>query len=70
MIKTIGNAGRPRRVRSLRHPVGLTALVYLKDALLQERYENCSEIIAVAKEFGAETYQIDDLLEDPRRSPG
>lgn len=70
MIKTIGNAGQPRRLLSLKHPVGFTALVYLKEALLRERYENCAEVIAIAKEFGAENYQIQALLEDPRRSPG
>ena len=70
MLKTMENAGRPLRLRSLKHPVGLTALVYLKEALLRERYENCAEIIALAKEFGAENYQIRNLLEDPRRSPG
>ena len=69
MIKIVGNAGRPRRVRSLKDPIGLTALVYLKDALLKEQYENCAQIIAIAKEFGAENYQVQDLLEDPRRSP-
>ncbi len=69
MIKTIENAGRPRRLRSLKHPVGFTALVYLKEALLRERYENCAQIIAIAKEFGAENYQVQNLLEDPRRSP-
>ena len=69
MIKTIGNTGRPRRVRSQKHPVSFTALVYLKDSLLREQYEDCAEIVAIAKEFGAENYQIQDLLEDPRRSP-
>lgn len=70
MIKTIGNAGRPRKLHSRKHAVSFTALVYLKEALLRERYENCAEIIAIAKEFGAENYQVQALLEDPRRSPG
>jgi len=70
MIKTIENAGRSHRLRGLKHPVGFTALVYLKEALLRERYENCAQIIAIAKEFGAENYQVQALLEDPRRSPG
>ncbi len=69
MIKTIPYTGSAR-VGGLKHPVKLTALLYLKDALRQERYEVCSDIIAVAKEFGATTSEVQRLLEDPRRSPG
>ncbi|HTL70063.1 MAG TPA: hypothetical protein VL404_02110 [Candidatus Eisenbacteria bacterium] len=60
----------PRRASRVRHPLKLTALLYLKEALSRERYEECAEIIALAKEFGANAYEIDDLLEDPRRAPG
>lgn len=49
------------------HPVKLTALMYLKEALLEERYEDCKELIAVAREFGAQAIEILNLLEDPRR---
>jgi hypothetical protein len=49
------------------HPVKLTALVYLKEALLNERYEECFELIQTAKEFGAQRTEIENLLEDPRR---
>ena len=69
MIKTMPNAGA-RRTRRSRHPVKLTALFYLKEALLREQYEKCSDIIAVANEFGAQLFEVQDLLEDPRRSPG
>jgi len=31
----------------------LTALSYLKEALVKERYEECAELIAAAKRFGA-----------------
>lgn len=58
---------RPSRV--LRHPVRLTALLYLSEALRAERYEDCSEIVAVAREFGAGDNEIRSLLEDPRRVP-
>jgi len=68
MIKTMPNAGGCRTRRS-NHPVKLTALLYLKEALLREQYEKCAEIVASAKEFGALPYEIQDLLEDPRRSP-
>ena len=57
----------PQRVT--RHPVRLSALWALKEALLQERYEECREIIAIAKEFGAGEFEIYYLLEDPRRRP-
>lgn len=71
MLKTVQNAGEPRRrARTVKSPLKLTALLYLKEALLKERYEHCPEIIAAAKEFGAEAYEVQDLLEDPRRTPG
>ena len=57
------------RRRTSRHPVKVTALVYLKEALLGEVYENCKLAIDIAKEFGAEDFEIRNLLEDPRRNP-
>lgn len=64
--------GRPYDLRFLReskHPVRISALWALKQALLQEKYEECREIVAIAKEFGAQDSEIYYLLEDPRRSP-
>ena len=58
-----------RRRRTSRHPVKVTALVYLKEALLNEAYEVCPLVIEIAKEFGAEEFEIQNLLEDPRRKP-
>lgn len=69
MLKTMPNAGGHRTRRSF-HPVKLTALWYLKEALLREQFEKCAEIIAVAQEFGALPFEVQDLLEDPRRTPG
>ena len=69
MIKTMPNAGEGKRTYKSHHPLKLTALLYLKEELAKERYENCAEIIALAKEFGAAIFEIEDLLEDPRRSP-
>ena len=61
---------RPRENRRIgRHPVKLTALFYLREALLWERYEECAEFIAIAREFGAEPFEIQYLLEDARRLP-
>ena len=57
------------RVRASKHPVKVTALLYLKEALVYERYEECPIAIEIAREFGAEDFEIQDLLEDPRRSP-
>ena len=55
--------------RVTKHPVKLSALWALKEALLQENYEECPEIIAIAKEFGARDFEIYYLLEDARRNP-
>ncbi|MBI2167669.1 MAG: hypothetical protein HYU34_05465 [Candidatus Omnitrophica bacterium] len=51
------------------HPVKFSALLALREALIQEKYEECAEIIAIAKEFGARDREIYYLLEDPRRRP-
>ena len=69
MLKTMSNAGEGKRMITAKHPVKLTALLYLKEALLKERYEDCAVILAVAREFGAASFEIQDLLEDQRRSP-
>ena len=68
MIKTMP-AGEGKRTRKSSHPLKITALWYLKEALVREKYEKCAEIVALAKEFGAADFEVDDLLEDPRRSP-
>ncbi len=57
----------PGRRRSGIDPVALTALLYLKEALLEERYEECAQLIAIALEFGAGLLRVRFLLEDPRR---
>lgn len=50
-------------------PIKLTALLYLREALIEERYEECAEIIKIAEDFGAQDFEIQDLLEDTRRLP-
>ena len=52
-----------------RDPVRLTALLYLKEALIEERYEECRDIITIAYEFGATENDVQLLLEDARRNP-
>ena len=69
MLRTMTNTGSPR-TGVVKHPVRLTALLYLKEALLKEQYEICAEVIALAQEFGATASEVQGLLEDPRRSPG
>lgn len=62
---------KPRVLRRVgkSHPVKLTALLYLKQALFDEQYELCADLIDVAREFGAGEFEIQHLLEDPRRNP-
>ncbi len=59
----------PNLLKVRRHPVKLTALLYLREALRAQRYELCPEFIATAKEFGAKEREIEELLEDARRMP-
>ena len=44
------------------HPIKRTALIYLKEALLKERYEECKDMIDIAREFGAADKDITDIL--------
>lgn len=39
-----------------------TALLYLKEALVKEEYEDCSNLIENAKDFGAEAKEISELI--------
>jgi len=69
MLGATNANGVQERRRTSHHPVKLTALSYLKEALLNERFEDCPFAIQIAKEFGAQDFEIQDLLEDPRRRP-
>jgi hypothetical protein len=40
----------------------VTALVYLKDALVKQEFETCEELIAIAKNFGAEQSEVTDVI--------
>ena len=70
MLKIVGHAGSSKRAVVSKNPVKLTALLYLKEALLKEQYEECPGIVGIAREFGAAEFEIRDLLEDARRKPG
>lgn len=69
MNPTLDTSVTNRYRRRTRDPVKLTALLYLREALLGERYEECVEFIAIAREFGALDREVKALLEDPRRHP-
>lgn len=69
MLKKIRIQGAVLLFKQSRHPIKLTALIYLKEALLAERYEECADIIRTAIEFGAEQFEIQGLLENPKREP-
>lgn len=68
-LNTKVNFRRRDTGRGNRDPVRLTALLYLKEALLNENYEECRDIISIAYEFGASENEVQNLLEDPRRIP-
>jgi hypothetical protein len=70
MLPTAKNKREPPSIRKVkRGPLKQTALLYLKEALLEENYELCDELIEAAHEFGADPFEIQSLLEDPRRMP-
>ena len=69
MKSLVRNQQAVRARARAQHPLVLTALLYLREALIREEYEKCRELIAVAEEFGAQEKEISYLLEDPRRVP-
>lgn len=69
MPKITENARAPTLLRVRRNPIKLTALLYLREALRTERYEECAQFVQVAREFGAQEQEIEELLEDVRRMP-
>ena len=70
MLDIIKTTEPQKRRFIVKNPIKLTALLYLKEALLKQQYELCPEIVSVAREFGAAEFEIQDLLEDQRRRPG
>ena len=40
----------------------VTSLLYFKDALLNQRYEDCAELIRAAKSFGAQPGEISRII--------
>ena len=58
----IGRAVTPAEQQA-QHVVVMTALVYLREALAMEQYEECRQIITLAQEFGATELQIQQTLQ-------
>ena len=44
--------------KSLEHPIKATALRYIREMILVERYEDLPEMLAIAREFGASEWEI------------
>ena len=40
----------------------VTALLYLKEALLKEEYEGCQELVDSARKFGAQQGEINEVI--------
>ena len=51
-----------KRTDSYWHPLGLTALMYLREALQNERFEDCKVAAETAREFGAQEWEIRNIL--------
>ncbi len=42
----------------------VTALAYLQDALTNERYEECAQLVKAARQYGAQAREIQKVLVD------
>jgi len=45
----------------------VTALVYFKEALVKQEFEECAELIKAAKRFGAQQAEISDVIAEYAR---
>jgi hypothetical protein len=39
-----------------------TSLIYLRDALVKEQYEQCPELVKIAKDFGASLTEVRTVI--------
>ncbi|MGE3980669.1 MAG: hypothetical protein AB7F70_04480 [Candidatus Omnitrophota bacterium] len=51
-----------RNLNSRENLLKVTALLYLKEALYKEKYEECPELIEVAKRYGVEQDEIQKII--------
>jgi len=47
-----------------------TSLLYFRDALLKEQYEDCAELVRIAKRFGAAQSEISGVIAESNRGMG
>ncbi|MBI4313553.1 MAG: hypothetical protein HY594_01930 [Candidatus Omnitrophica bacterium] len=66
-MRAVQPRAAPEQLAEL-HPVALTALLYLQEALRREQYEACGAYVATAREFGAPELEIHGVITEPRRS--
>jgi len=45
------------------HPVKMTALLYLREVLQKQQFDECDDIICIARAFGAQDQDIDEIIE-------
>jgi len=55
---------RKNKLRHTDHTLKQTALLYLREALRKDEYEDCAELIKNAKRFGALQAEITQLIAD------
>lgn len=67
MDRSLSIHEKKRNNRNL-HPIKVTALVYLREVLLAEKYEECSEIIKIGREFGATNREVHKVLNSYSRT--
>ena len=60
--KNKNTVGLIRSASPKTHPVKLTALAYIREALVKEHYEAMKELVAIAQEFGADVWEIRKVL--------
>lgn len=70
MMETLEKTTRgPTYLIVRKDPIKLTALLYFRESLIKERYEESAELAQLARELGAQELEIRELLEDVRRLP-
>lgn len=53
---------RNKEAQEIPNALQVTALLYLQEALAEERYEECTELVSSAKELGVEQIEISTVL--------
>ena len=62
MKSNINQKNRINRRYSENRSLKITALLYLKQALNQEKYEDCADLVKQAKEFGAHKDEVRRII--------